>query len=364
MLRKITLKQISLLFIIITITGFFVFLTAFCSVSNNNIHSVSRQGFLMDTVMQISINTNFTPEKDNEILNGAFAILTSIDSLLSIYNPESELSKINAKSGRESLKAHEITFNAIFQAKKAHELTGGIFNPLIGAVTKLWKINRADNKIPTKTELDNAIKLSDIENLELSNENNEIFLKSEGSVIDLGGIAKGFASQKIAEYLLENKINSALINLGGNVYVIGKNQHNKNWNKDWKIGIQNPLSPRGNAAIVLSVRDCAVVTSGNYERYKTINGKKYSHFFNPLTGESVNSNLLSVTVISPDGSLADALATAFMISGYESSVEILRKIKPVPYALFIQNTKDGLMIFADKNLKGKIISSEFPVIYY
>lgn len=356
MLRKITLKQISLLFIIITITGFFVFLT----LGNNNFHSVSKHGFLMDTVMQISINTNFKPEKDNEILNGAFEILTSIDSLLSIYNPESELSKINAKSGRESLKAHEITFNAVSEAKKAYELTGGIFNPLIGAVTKLWKINRADNKIPTKSELDNAIKLSDIKNLELSNENNEIFLKSQGSVIDLGGIAKGFASQKIAEYLSENKINSALINLGGNIYVIGKNQHNQ----DWKIGIQNPLTPRGKSAIVLSVSDCAVVTSGNYERYKTINGKKYSHFFNPLTGESVNSDLLSVTVISPDGSLADALATAFMISGYGSSVEILRKIKPVPYALFIQNTKDGLMIFADKNLKGKIMSSEFPVSYY
>ena len=359
------LRRIILFFIIITAMGFFVFSNH--RIEAENLKTFSRQGFLMDTVVQISINIGENSElisSADKILDTAFNILTSIDSLLSMYNPESEISKVNSKSGIAPLKVNSMTFEAVSEAKKYHTLTKGVFNPLIGSVTKLWKIGQKNkdasfDRAPSKSELDNAIKLSDINNLELlDSDSKEIFLKSKGSVIDLSGIAKGFASQKISEYLLKSGISSALINLGGNIQVIGKNKRNQNW----VIGIRNPLSPSGKTAMILNVTDCAVITSGNYERYRTINGKKYSHFFDPSSGQSVNSDLLSVTLISEDGTLADALATSFMIMGFEKSKEIIEKTGAK--AIFIQNTNDGARIYVNESLKNIIKESEFPVIYY
>ena len=324
---------------------------------SRNFKNSSRQALLMDTVMQISINSKF----DNDIfLDKAFFLLSSIDNLLSLYKDESEVSKLNSQSGVSGLKVDALTFEAIEQAKYFYDLTDGIFNPLIGAVTKLWKINVADNSITTQTELDKAISLSNINNLEMSRASQEIFLKSRGSVIDLGGIAKGFASQKVAEMLINEKIPSALINLGGNIYVIGNNPRNQ----PWKIGVQNPVLPHGKPALVLSVKDCAVITSGNYERFKIIDGKRYSHFFNPLNGQSVNSDLLSVTIVSKNGTLADALATAFMIAGYEKSLEIIKNIAQDCRAIFIRSQGDSIIAFVDKNLKDNIISSEIDVKYF
>ena len=334
------------------------------------LRAISQERFLMDTIMQLKINVDdsIADLQAQNILNSAFEFLAKIDSLLSIYNSESEISRVNANSGKSAVKVDAITLESVLQARKFYDISEGVFNPLIGSVTKLWKINRHDGTIPSKSDLESAIELSNITNLELTREPEpEIFLKSAGCVIDLGGIAKGFASEKVAEYIRSTGVKSALINLGGNVYVIGKNIRETNW----VIGVQNPLSPRNKPALVLGVSDCAVVTSGNYERYKIIDGKRYSHFFDPMTGESVNSNMLSVTIISPDGSMSDALATAFMISGFERSVEILRKMNPAPHAVFIQQSESesasndgGLVIFADEALREKIISSEFPVKYY
>ncbi len=110
---------------------------------------------------------------------------------------------------------------------------------------------------------------------------------------------------------------------------------------------------------MVDVKDSAVITSGNYERYKTIDGKKYSHFFDPLTGQSVNSDLLSATVISENGSLADGLATAFMISGVDKALELLRNMENPPGAVFI--TQEG--ITATGNLRGVITKSLLPVVF-
>ena len=111
--------------------------------------------------------------------------------------------------------------------------------------------------------------------------------------------------------------------------------------------------------LVVDVHDCAVVTSGNYERFKTVDGKKYSHFFDPRTGESVMSDLLSVTVITPDGSLADGLATAFMISGIDEALKILRGMNDAPGVVFI--TQEG--ITATSNLRDIITSSEGQITF-
>lgn len=291
--------------------------------------------------------------RDSSPLDDAFTLLDEIDGRLSMYNPSSDLSLINSQAGISPVLTNHKTLEAVTDAMRLYEITGGVFNPLIGPVTRLWKINSSEGKVPPQESLDHAVKLSDIRNINISD--GKIFLREKGCVIDLGGIAKGYASTKIIQLLRDKGVSSALIDLGGNVHALGAKPDGANW----RIGIRNPLAPFGTPALVADVKDCAVITSGNYERYKTIDGKKYSHFFNPLTGESVNSDLLSVTVFSDDGSLADGLATAFMITGVDKAMEILRNMDNPPGVVFI--TQEG--ITATSNLRGIITKSLIPPVF-
>ena len=296
-----------------------------------------RAGFAMNTIINMRVYAS-----NDDVLDDAYKLLAELDNMLSMYNPNSEISRINSLAGNEKFSASPEVIEVVEAGKKLYDFTHGIFNPLIGSVTQLWKINRADGKIPTPESLDIAIKLSDINNLEIDDDNHNIFLKREGCILDLGGIAKGYASEKIADMLKAKGVKSGIIDLGGNVYTIGKNPDGQNW----RIGVRNPLEPTGSPALVLNVNDCAVITSGNYERYKIVDGKKYSHFFDTKTGESIMSDLLSVTLVTPDGSLADGLATAFMISGVDEGKKIYENLPDKPGLIFITQNE----IIASENL--------------
>ena len=310
----------------------------------------TRHSQAMNTIIRMTVYGH-----DNTALDDAFTLLNKTDRRLSMYDPSSDISLVNKNAGLVPVSPSPETVEAVNEAIRLYEITGGVFNPLIGPVTRLWKINREDglNKIPSPESLDSAVKLADIGNISVSGD--KIFLREKGCVIDLGGMAKGFASAKIADMLRDKGIKSAILDLGGNVHTVGT----KPDGSKWRVGIRNPLKPAGTPALVVDVNDSAVITSGNYERYKTIDGKKYSHFFDPLTGQSVNSDLLSVTVISENGSLADGLATAFMITGVEKALGILRNMANPPGVIFI--TQEG--ITATENLREVITQSLIPVTF-
>lgn len=310
--------------------------------------TISMSGFSMNTVINLSIASDNT-----HLLHEAFSLLNSLDNNLSLFNPSSDLAAINNLAGKDKYFAPSTVLDAVNKAVELYHITHGTFNPLIGAVTSLWNINRNDNSIPSQLELDSALKLTDINNLVITD--NYIFLKLHGSMLDLSGLAKGYASDVLAKFLHDRGVISGLIDLGGNVYALGY----KPDGSDWRIGIRNPLQPRGNPALVLNVHDTAVITSGNYERYKLIDGKKFSHFFDPKTGQSINSDLLSVTIISHDGALADGLATAFMIMSFDDAKIILRELPDIG-AVFI--THYG--IHATHNLKDIIDSSHNIISYF
>lgn len=303
----------------------------------------TRSGMAMNTVIRMTVYG------DEAVLDEAYSLLGELDRRLSMYDPSSDISRLNSGT---NLHANHHTVNALNDALRLNEITQGVFNPLIGAVTRLWKINRADGKIPSPESLDYAVRLADVRNLTVSGDNISL---THGSVIDLGGMAKGYASTQIASLMKARGIESAIIDLGGNIHVVGA----KIDGSAWRIGVRNPLEPYGTPALVADVKDCAVITSGNYERFKTVDGKKYSHFFDPMTGKSVMSDLLSVTVISPDGSLADGLATAFMITGVDKALEILRGMRNSPGVIFI--TQKG--IIATSNLRPVITKSASPVTF-
>ncbi|MBQ6971928.1 MAG: FAD:protein FMN transferase [Synergistaceae bacterium] len=326
------------------LAAFLLVCAGFLSLALREPEEFTRSGMAMNTIIRMTVYGH-----DDSPLNDAFSLLDELDRRLSMYNPSSDISRINSGS---TFRANTHTVNAIIDAIKLHEITGGVFSPLIGTVTRLWKINQADGKIPSPESLDAAIKLSDIRSLTVSGDTVSL---TPGSVLDLGGMAKGYASTEIARLLKERGIKSALLDLGGNVHVVG----GKVDGSAWRIGVRNPLQPVGNPALVVDVKDCAVITSGNYERFKEVDGKKYSHFFDTKTGQSVMSDLLSVTVISSDGSLADGLATAFMITGVDKALAILRDMSNPPGVIFI--TQEG--ITATSNLRTVITRSLIPVTF-
>ncbi len=307
----------------------------------------SRDGVSMNTVIRIAAKSN-----SREPVDAAFNLLEKLDQSLSMYDKNSDLTQINSMAGVKAINfQNEFIAEITERARKIYYMTDGTFNPLIGSLTKLWKINQNDNTMPDIKSIDQALKLTDINNLVVNSDS--VFLKMPGAALDFGGIAKGYASEKIADLFKNYGVESGLIDLGGNIFVIGKNN-----GKSWQIGIRDPISPNNPPAIIIAAEDTAVITSGNYERYKIIDGVKYSHFFNPADGMPVKNDLLSVTVITPDATAADALATAFMITGIERA----KKIIPENFGVIF--IREGIEINASMNLKNKIVRSNYPVNFF
>ena len=286
-----------------------------------------RDGLAMNTVIRLRV-AGLPRAEAEAALDWAFALLASLDHELSIYDEGSDLSRVNRSAGGSPVAVPPDVFAAVSRAAEACRTTEGVFNPLIGPVTKLWRINRHQPagpgsqafSLPQQASLDALLPLTDPEGLELlPGPPPAIRLKRAGAMLDLGGIAKGYASARIAEGLSRRGVPAALIDLGGNVQLLGGRN-----GSPWNIGIRDPLSDGGGPLLALAVRDTAVITSGAYERYKVIDGVRYSHFFDPRTGHPVRNDMLSATLVTPDGALGDALATSFMIMGSARSMEFLR----------------------------------------
>ena len=308
----------------------------------------SRTDMAMNTLIRMSIKAH-----DDSSLDDAFKLLHELDASLSMYNPSSDISRINSNAGIQDVDVNDYVIDVIRNAVSLYSLTDGAFNPMIGAVTRLWKINRNDGIIPSKESIDEAIKLTDIHNLVLND--NNVFLKLKGSVIDLGGIAKGYAGDMIAQVFRDKGVKSALIDLGGNICVVGNNHEGELW----KIGIRDPFEPMTAPALVVSVHDCSVITSGNYERFKVVDGKTYSHFFDTKTGESVMNDLLSVTIIDSDGALADGLATAFMTMGFNKAHDMSKRLSIK--SILIRNDKT---IHASESLRDIVSGNKFQIEFF
>ena len=308
----------------------------------------SRSGMAMNTLIRMSIKAH-----DDNSLNDAYFLLDSLDFSLSMFNPSSDISRINSLAGISSADVGADTVSVIRKAVAIHDMTDGTFNPLIGSLTRLWKINHNDSIIPPQDSIDIAVNFTDINNLTLHH--NSVYLKHNGCVLDLGGIAKGFAGDAIAQLFRNYGVTSALIDLGGNICTVGFNFEGELW----KIGIRDPFEPFTKPALVVHVHDCSVITSGNYERFKILNGKKFSHFFDPKTGNSIINDLLSVTVIHNDGSIADGLATAFMIMGLNNACIYARKLNVK--TVFIRNDKT---IFASESLKHNVSDNKFQIVFF
>lgn len=284
-------------------------------ISGCNSETISEQKytdtvFAMDTVMDFTIYASADGEA---VLQEAQQEVERLDGLLDRGNMDSEVYRINREKTTEISKEVASVLETALSISKE---TAGAFDPTIAPVVDLWGFYGHDYRVPSDAELQTAIEHVGYQNVLL--EDHHISIPIDTS-IDLGGIGKGYASDKIIELFKKNDIKSALISLGGNVHTIG----NKPDGTPWIIGIADPKEPSQHIG-TLQITGKAVVTSGGYQQCFEQDGTIWHHIIDPKTGKSSDSGLLSVTIIADEGTRADGLSTALFVMGLEQSIEFWR----------------------------------------
>ena len=322
-MKRILLFTIFLTFIILNFTA--------CNKSDNYI---TRSNLSLDTVVTITIyDTN-----DNKLLDDVFKILDDITNKFSVDLKESEITKINDLDKNIPLKISDDMKFVINKGLYYSELSSGIFDITIEPLVKLWSIGKEGEKIPTDNEIKDALKNINYKNISINE--NKIIKKSKDTKLDLGSIAKGYAADKIIEFLKNKGYKRAIINLGGNVYALGE----KSKNTPWKIGIQNPFKKTGESLAYISVKDKTIVSSGINQRYFIKDNIRYHHILSPFTGYPIDNNLMSVSIITDSSTDADALSTITFEYGLNKGLKLIESLDGVE-AIFI--TKDKKIYISD-----------------
>lgn len=270
--------------------------------------------------------------------------LKEIESLMTINTPGGEINLLNENSGKSEVVLSRETIKILDTAKKYAELSNGAFDITVGPLVKAWRIFSDNPIVPSVEQIDRLLKLVDYRKLALDKQTSKAKLAISGQVVDLGGIAKGYAGDEAIAIYKKHGIKSAFVNLGGNVVVLGR----KPDGEPWRIGIQNPRAENGSYIGVLEVENKAVVSSGDYERFFEKNGKRYHHIIDPKTGYPADSGLISTTIVAEVSMDADALSTAVFVLGLEEGMALVEKLEGVE-AIFITKDKE---IYTTKGLKG------------
>lgn len=295
----------------------------------------------MDTVMTL---TAYGPNRETGLDRAKEEIL-ELNVLLSTGLESSEISRLN-ESGSATLSSEPLAL--LERALALSDSTGGLFDPTVYPLVKLWGFYDKNYRVPSETELEEALSRVGAERIQIVG--NSVSL-GENQQIDLGGIGKGYASQRACEILKQAGVTSALLSLGGNIQCLGS----KPDGTDWNIGIRDPWQEDALYAAV-KVSDKAVITSGGYERYfqDPDTGRVYRHILDPRTGYPAESGLSSVSVITDDGTLCDGLSTALYIMGLEKAADYWRANVETFEAILITN--EGVL-YATEGLEGQISSS-------
>ncbi len=267
-----------------------------------------------------------------EVPKEAIELCEKYDGLLSVTKENGDIYKLNQLG--EYPVADE-TLEIIKAALEYGKESEGLFDISVRPLSALWNFTAESPSVPTKAALENALKSVDYRKIKI--EDNRVTLPSGGG-IDLGGIAKGYIADKIAE-IYKTKAVSGIINLGGNILVVGEKPNGQ----PFEIGIKKPFS-ENKTACLLELEEGSAVTCGIYERYFEVNGEVYHHILNPKTGYPESSGLHSVTVICENSTDADALSTTLFLMGEEKAKEYL-KTRPNTHAVFIK--EDGSISLSD-----------------
>lgn len=324
--------------------------------------SVRRDTFAMGTLVRISVCGRNKAELEAAAA-AAEAEISRLEELFSVHIASSEIARINAdpeKEGGHTVSAE--TYGLLKLALKEAEETGGAFDPTIGAVVSLWGVGSERARVPDGAEIQSLldktgwakVRLWQTSNAAKPSETIYRVSAGGGQKLDLGAIAKGCAADGAARVLRGHGVKSALINIGGDLTVLGKSPRGR----DWRLGLQLPDGPHGEYFAVLAASDAVIITSGAYERYFERDGVRYHHIFDTKTGRPAKSDLVSVTIVmgrlEAEGNAArcDALATALFVMGFEKARAFLRA-HPEVQAVLAAEGGEGLEVFITEGLKNR-----------
>jgi len=305
----------------------FVFLIFFISGCGKK--EYSKVEFLMDTVVEIKVYHKRKAEAEKAI-NSSMEEMKRVEQKMSCFFSGSEVSRINKDAFLEEKKGSLLVegwipisdelFSLLEESVLLSKLTKGCFDITIYPLWKIWKFEGENIEVPGKGKIERVLKLVAYKNMIL--QNGKISFAKKGMGIDLGGIAKGYAVDAAIKVLKDKNINSAIVNAGGDMYVLGRKQ-----GKSWRIGIRHPRR-EGEILGTIEVEDKAIVTSGDYERFFFSGGKKYHHIINPKTGYPADE-CQSVTIVAKEATFADGLATGIFILGPKEGMALIENLEGV-----------------------------------
>lgn len=304
----------------------------------------SEQQYLMGTYVRIQI---FDDGK-KEVLSQAFARVKELADKITVNEPDaekSEVAEINRQAGVQPVKVSSDVFNLINTAYAYSDIPEQGFDLAIGPITELWHIGFDDARKPEQSEIDEALELVNHEDVILDEEEKTVYLKKKNMALDLGAIAKGFITDEVVKVLKKNHVTTAIIDLGGNIYVMG--QSPKKENGYWTVGIQDPEKERNQIVGSLPAADQSLVTSGIYERNLEVDGKLYHHLFDADTGYPFDNELAGVSIISKKSIDGDGLSTVVFSMGVAKGMAFVEGLEQTE-AVFV--TKDD-EIYISSGLK-------------
>ncbi|MGZ3763367.1 MAG: FAD:protein FMN transferase [Mucilaginibacter sp.] len=277
----------------------------------------------------------------NERIDIGINEIRRIEKLLTTFSDDSETNQVNQNAGIKPIAVSRETFNLIKRSIRISEVTQGAFDITYGSIDKrLWNFDQKMTSLPDKETAKKMVRLINFRNIVLDEENCTVFLREEGMRIGFGGIGKGYAAERAKMVMKEQGIASGVVNASGDMSAWGLQPNGKKWT----VGIANPDSSH-EIFSYMAITDLAVATSGNYEKYIMIDGKKYSHTINPRTGLPV-TGIKSVTIISTNAEIADAMATPVMIMGIHAGMDMINQMKDIEAVIIDDNNN----LYTSKNI--------------
>jgi thiamine biosynthesis lipoprotein len=313
------------------------------SVIHEEVSTHQRVLKLMGNRFEISVVSDDEHWAEQRI-DDAVEEISRIEQLLTTFKEDSKTQEINQNAGIKPVVVDREIFDLIQRSLNISKLTQGAFDITYGSIDKrLWNFDTNMTSLPDKEIAKSMVRLINYRNVILDSENCSVYLKEKGIRIGFGGIGKGYAADR-AKYVMQHRgVTSGIVNASGDLTAWGR-QPNDN---EWTIGIADPnkkLSPFS----FLNITDLAVATSGNYEKYAVIDGKKYSHTINPKTGFPVEG-IKSVTTITTNAELADAMATPIMVMGIKAGLNLINQIRNLECIIIDDNGR----IYTSANIKVK-----------
>ena len=273
-------------------------------------------------------------------VRAALEEIHKVDDLMSDYKSDSEISRANREAGERAVRLSESTYEVLQRSVEFSEMTGGAFDITVGPLVALFRNAKESKVAPSEEQIAQARSKVGFEKLKLNNENKTVQFSENGMLLDMGGIAKGYAIDKAIEAAKRSGAIGAMVDIGGDVRCFGLPPEGKD---HWLIGLQDPNSAiegieGGGLLLVLKITNAAVATSGDYQQFVFIEGKRYSHIMDRRTGTSAEG-LSSVTIIADNATDADALATSVSVMGAEKGLILIEKLQNTEAILIIPEPK-------------------------